>query len=153
MKRRVSKRIGFTLVEMMFAAAMLVVATMALFGGISYCARATHDESQFLAADAYAFDVAWQRFNEDFENYVPRIFTETISSNAAPVLWNKNSPAVCHTIITNTPDMAGFIIDVSVIWGPEDHLRALSYRPGIKIERNFNHPVRVFRSQYSRRVP
>ena len=155
MRHAARRRTGFTLVELMFAAAMLVVASLALFGGISFCSRQTHDASQFLAADAYAFDVAWMRFNEDFENFEPWADTlaENISSNAAPVLWNAKAPAVCYTIITNSPDMAGFIIDVSVAWGPPGHRRILSSRPGINVERDFNHPVRVFRSQYSRRVP
>lgn len=146
-------RSGFTLVEIMFAAAMLVIATLALFGSISYCTRATRDTSQFLAAEAYAFDVAWMRFNENFENYEPFIFSETISSNAAPVLYHAQAPAVCYTMITNTPDQTGFIIDVSVAWGAPGHRRILSPRNGIEVQRNFNHPVRVFRSRYSRRVP
>lgn len=157
MRHTARRRTGFTLVELMFAAAMLVVASLALFGGISFCSRQTHDVSQFLAADAYAFDVAWMRFNEDFENYTPCTFSENISSNAAPVLWNAEAPARCYTIITNAPDMAGFVISVSVSWGPPNHRRVLSNMPGIDadytIERDFNHPVRVFRSQYSRRVP
>lgn len=155
MKRRVYRRTGFTLVEMMFAAAMLVVATMALFGGISYCARVTHDESQFLAAEAYAFDAVWMRYNEDFENFEPweQPLAENITSNACPVLWNEKTPAVCYTIITNSADKTGFIIDVSVAWGPEGHRRILSARPGINVERDYNHPVRAFRSRFSRRLP
>lgn len=153
MTRRNTKRAGFTLVELVFASTLMLVASLALFGGISYCSRVTHDNSQLLAADAYAFDVAWMRFNENYDSFTPLLLAENITSNAAPVLWNESAPAVCYTIITNTSDLSGFIIDVSVAWGPPGHRRILSKRDGVAAELDFNHPVRLYRSRFSRRLP
>lgn len=128
---RRSKR-GVTLIEVMLAASILALMVLALFEGITVSARIARENAEYLQADAYAFDLAWKRYNESYaelRKFVSasapvRVFaSETIAEEAAPMLYRKGSPAKSYTVIrrvTDPNDTAvelGVLISVDVEWG------------------------------------
>lgn len=130
---------GVTLVETLLAGAILALTSLTLFEGIGMCTRIAHENAQFLVADAYAHDLAWKRFNEDYIQLKTLLgkqdtvnFNETISSNAAPTLWSSSSPAKSCTTLSRpkaengTIDPNGLLISVDVEWGPSNSRRTLS---------------------------
>lgn len=127
---------GVTLVEVMLAASILALTVLAVFEGIAVSARIARENAEYLQADAYAFDLAWKRYNESYSalrNLASgRSFDENIVSNAAPMLYRKTSPAQSHTTITrivdsdNTSVELGVLISVDVEWGAEGARRHLS---------------------------
>lgn len=136
---RRSKR-GVTLVEVMLAASILALTVLAVFEGIAVSARIARENAEYLQADAYAFDLAWKRYNESYgalRNLVSvaspeRTFDENIVSNAAPMLYRRTSPAQSHTTITRVTDPnnasieLGVLISVDVEWGADGARRHLS---------------------------
>ena len=58
---------GFTLDEVMLAGALAVLATLALMEGIVVSAKISHENSELLAADAFAWDTAWRWLNKSYE--------------------------------------------------------------------------------------
>ena len=134
-KKRRSKA-GVTLVEVMLAGAMLVLACTCMINGFMFAARLAHEENGMaLAADGYAMDAAWTLLNGS-KNAWPlnteirnQIFT---ISNAVPVLANSSWPAP-HAYITITNGVlgtgqtlaAGKAISVNVVWGPSGERRQL----------------------------
>lgn len=134
-------RRGFTLVECMLASAILGLATLALFEGVIVATRIAHENAEVLAAEDYAFDIAWCRMNESYENlqrynYTKDnpLVTDNIASNAAPMLYYEGSPVKTYTIITNTPDRSGVMISVNVEWGPDEKRKILKARDGVEAE-------------------
>jgi len=127
---------GVTLVEVMLAASILALTVLAVFEGIAVSARIARENAEYLQADAYAFDLAWKRYNEKYGELrklvSERPFDENIVSNAAPMLYRKDSPAQSHTTIrriTNPSDTSvefGVLISVDVEWGAEGARRHLS---------------------------
>ena len=130
---------GVTLVEVTLAGALFSFVVLGLFEGIAVAARIARENSEYLAADAYAFDLAWKRFNEDYSKLKAlrselngRIITEAISSNAVPILYIPGSEAVARTTITWPRDNAnqerqdGLVISVDVEWGPAGKRHRLS---------------------------
>ncbi len=140
---------GVTLVEVMLAASILAVMVLALFEGIAVAARVARENAEYLQADAYAFDLAWKRYNENYSvlrNFVSasspeRTFDEDVAETAAPMLYNVGSPAVSHTTLTRIPDPAnasgelGILISVDVEWG----------RPGVRRRLSSTHTATVFK--------
>ena len=122
---------GVTLVEVMLAAAILALMALSLFEGIVVAARIAHENAEFLQADAYAFDLAWKRYNEGYtalRNFVSasspeRTFEENITEEAAPMLYREGSPAKSYTKIRRMKDPndesseLGILISVDVEWG------------------------------------
>lgn len=127
---------GVTLVEVMLAASILALTVLAVFEGIAVSARVARENAEYLQADAYAFDLAWKRYNEKYGELCKlvseRPFDENIASNAAPMLYRKDSPAQSHTTIrrfTDPNDTSvefGVLISVDVEWGAEGTRRHLS---------------------------
>ena len=131
---------GVTLVEVMLAASILALMVLALFEGIAVSARIARENAEYLQADAYAFDLAWKRYNESYgalRNLVSatapqRTYDEDLVEAAAPMLYRAGSPAKSHTTITRVidPDDAsnelGVLISVDVEWGAADARRSLS---------------------------
>ena len=125
---------GVTLVEVMLAASILALTVLAVFEGIAVSARIARENAEYLQADAYAFDLAWKRYNESYgalrKLVSERPFDENIVSN--PMLYRKDSPAKSHTTIrriTNPSDTSvefGVLISVDVEWGAEGARRHLS---------------------------
>ena len=58
---------GFTLVEVMLAGSIAVLATLALMEGLIVAAKISHENSELLAADAFAWDTAWRWLNKSYE--------------------------------------------------------------------------------------
>ena len=133
-------RRGTTFVEVMLAAAILALMVLALFEGIAVSARIARENAEYLQADAYAFDLAWKRYNESYSalrSLIPstsqeRIFDENVTSNAAPMLYRLGSPARSYTTISRLRDLSnesvelGILISVNVEWGEPDARRRLS---------------------------
>ena len=152
---------GFTIIEVMLAGSIILVIALALFEGVMAGARTCHENSELLAADAYAWDVAWKRFNEDFsQSYksasLPLVIAENLSSNAMPVLYYEGSPATCYVTVSNAADRTdwtGRVIDVNVCWGPANDRRILAPMAGVTYHRAFNHVISVQRSLVGRGAP
>ena len=131
---------GATLVEVMLAAAILSLMVLALFEGIAVSARIARENAEYLQADAYAFDLAWKRFNESYgalRNFVSvsqpeKNIDEDITEEAAPMLHRPGSSAVSHTTIRRIADPndasaeLGVLISVDVEWGARRARRRLS---------------------------
>ena len=129
---RRSKR-GVTLIEVMLAASIFALMVLALFEGITVSARIARENAEYLQADAYAFDLAWKRYNERYQalrNFVSasapvRAFApEEITEEAAPMLYRNGAPAKSYTVIRRISDPndsaieLGVLISVDVEWGP-----------------------------------
>lgn len=136
--RRTSR--GVTLIEVMLASSIFALMVLSLFEGIAVSARIARENAEYLQADAYAFDLAWKRYNESYgalRNFVSatvpeRTFNEDIAEDAAPMLHRTGSPAVSYTTITRIVDPndasveLGVIISVDVEWGAAGDRRRLS---------------------------
>ena len=136
--RRASR--GVTLIEVMLAASIFALMVLSLFEGIAVSARIARENAEYLQADAYAFDLAWKRYNESYgalRNFVSAAspewtVDETIIEEAAPLLYHAGAPAVSHTTITRIPDPSdaavelGILISVDVEWDNSGERRRLS---------------------------
>ena len=111
----------------MLAASILALTVLAVFEGIAVSARIARENAEYLQADAYAFDLAWKRYNESYQalrNIATGIVqTEVITEEAAPMLYHAGSTAKSYTTIrriTDTSDPSvelGVLISVDVEWG------------------------------------
>ena len=132
-RMRRAKR-GVTLVEVMLASSILALMALSLFEGVAVAARIARENAEYLQADAYAFDLAWKRYNESYMALRNLTATpdEEITEEAAPMLYRANAPAVSHTTITRVVDPndtsveLGLIISVDVEWGAPNARRRLS---------------------------
>ncbi len=138
---------GTTLIEVMLAASILALMVLALFEGIAISARIARENAEYLQADAYAFDLAWKRYNESYavlRNFVSatspeRTFDEEITEEAAPLLYRAGSSAFSHTTITRIPNPAdtsvelGLLITVDVEWGSPNSRRSVSSMYAAKV--------------------
>jgi hypothetical protein len=140
-RRDRSRARGVTLIEVMLAASILVLMVLSIFEGIAVSARIARENAEYLQADAYAFDLVWKRYNESYEalrGFIPASSTtrtfeaETITEEAAPMLFHAGSPARSTTTfrrVVNPSDSTeelGILISVDVEWGPADKRRRLS---------------------------
>ncbi len=123
-------RRGFMLVEVLIAGAVLSMLVCAFFGGLTVASKAARENADLLAADALAFDLAWMKFNEDYnaltvggyEYKKPQMLT------AAPALTQHWPNAIAsNTVAMASSGINGKIITVSVLWG-EDNKRSLERR-------------------------
>ena len=111
---------------------------LVLFEGIIVAGRIAHENSQFLAASDYAFDLVWQKFNASKEAlielpaYTTVTVPETLSSNAAPVLYYANSPAKSYVSYYRVEDTLtnGVYISANVEWGPVGKRKRLNSKSG-----------------------
>ena len=143
---------GTTLIEVMLAGALLLLMVLSLFEGIAVAARIARENAEYLQADAYAFDLAWKRHNESYQalrNFATgTVQTETITEEAAPMLYRNGSAAVSHTRITrvydpnNTSVELGILISVDVEWGKAGSRRRRSGSGG---ESDYGKWITVFK--------
>lgn len=150
-----SGKSGVTLIEVMLASFITLLVALSLFEGIAIAARLSHENSEFLAADAFAWDSIWQVFNEKYQSPKNLGTTScTLEKADMPVLYYEGSPAVRYTTIAYSRDSANKIvgtqISVNVEWGPADSRKRLSNATGSSNARSFNHVVTVFRSSIPR---
>lgn len=155
-------RSGFSIAECMLTGSLICLLALVSFEGIIAASRIVHENSEFLAADALAWDVAWKRFNESPSELqsVQRPWTNPVvdqdvtsrgrDQSAAPALWyGANNPVQVYSVITNAADGLGVMIHVNVEWGPAGHRRALSPVSGKRLK-HFNHDIGVYRSKLER---
>jgi hypothetical protein len=138
---------GATLVEVMLAGSILLLMVLSLFEGIAVAARIARENAEYLQADAYAFDLAWKRYNESYaalrnlalasnldtaSSTNKPYFVETITQEAAPMLYRVGAPAKSYTTIRRVVDPndasaeLGVLISVDVKWGELGKIRQLS---------------------------
>ena len=67
-------RRGVTLVEVMLAGSIAVLLTLACLEGVIVSTRIAHENSQLLAAEAYAWDTAWRWLNKPYDVSRRRLF-------------------------------------------------------------------------------
>lgn len=141
-------RSGVTLVEVLFAGTILVVLALSLFEGIGVAGRIAAENTEYLAADAVAFDLAYKRSREPYAalqklrtSLNGGILTEVIPSNACPMLARRAPEArtrvECARDATGAVDPDALLLSVDVAWGPVGARRLLSSRFG---------PTRVVKS-------
>ena len=128
---------GFSLVECMLAGSITCLMVLVLFEGIIVASKIAHENSQYLAASDYAFDLAWQKFNEskdtlkNHQAYNTITVSETISSNAAPALFYSGSPAMSYVSYYRVEEPTnGVFISVNVEWGPSGSRKRLNSKSG-----------------------
>ena len=144
---------GFTLVEVMLAGAIAVLMTLALMEGLVVAAKISHENSELLAADAFAWDTAWKWLNKPYEE---------LPSQTGGVVYD--SPVLNRGLAGGDPrvvvrvvlcDGAGALarhganvkakrIDVDVEWGPAGGRKCLNGLCGAGIA-NYSHPVSVYK--------
>ena len=117
---------GLTLIEVMLAASITALVVLVLLEALIFGARIAKENSQLLAADAYAFDVAWRHCNESFDKMQTlRNQSYNIPSNAAPAISLPGWPqAKCYVTVTNSG--VGKMIAVDVEWGATGHRKRLN---------------------------
>ena len=157
-------RRGATLVEVALAGAIAVLLTLAFMEGIAVAARISHENSQLLAAEAYAWDTAWKWLNKPYDElnntataaFYPSAAGETVSSNACPVLCralNGGADAKVFVRVTfltgasalrrHEADAEAKLIEVDVEWGPASDRRCLN---GLASgARSYSVPVSVYK--------
>lgn len=162
-------RRGATLVEVALAGAIAVLLTLAFMEGIAVAARISHENSQLLAAEAYAWDTAWKWLNKPYDElnntataaFYPSAAGETVSSNACPVLCralNGGADAKVFVRVTfltgasalrrHEADAEAKLIEVDVEWGPASDRRCLNgLAPGA---RSYSVPMSVYKGPLER---
>lgn len=124
---------GFTLIEVTLASSIIGLCAIALFEGVMVTTRIAHANSQLLVAEGVAWDAAWKRFNESYDNLVLNETTgwQTLAAAAAPELRGYDQePRI--KIDIRPMAMAGWLendmkaICVDVEWGPSASRRKLS---------------------------
>ncbi|MBQ3288599.1 MAG: hypothetical protein IJH50_04240 [Kiritimatiellae bacterium] len=163
---------GFTLVEMMLAGAIAVLMTLALMEGLIVSAKVSHENSELLAADAFAWDTAWKWLNKSYDE-LPAVAppgrtydsaTDTsmaMTTNDCPVLNFEHTggdPRVVVRVVMcegtgaiarHGTNVKVKRIDVDVEWGPEGDRKCLN---GLCGSANYSHPVSVYKSPIDRGV-
>ena len=123
-------RRGVTLVEVMLAGGIMVLASLAIFEGIIVSTRIAHENAEILKAEAVVWDAVWKKFNEDYEKMGPQTFTWVVSSNAAPDLVRSGYAAPVLTLSVTIPQAEGFdelrCIEGDIEWGPTGRRKRLS---------------------------
>ena len=76
---------------MMLAGSIAVLFTLSLMEGLIVAAKISNENSQLLAADAYAWDTAWKWFNKKYDDLATSnangiIYQGTVSSNECPMI-------------------------------------------------------------------
>ena len=93
-------RKGMTLVEVMLAGSIAAFSVLALMEGLIVIAKVSRESSQILAAEAYAWDTAWEYLNVSFE----KLKVPTSASNYGNWYPSDNgqettiSDADCHAL-------------------------------------------------------
>ena len=159
-------RAGFTLVEMMLAGAITMLMTLALLEGLIVSARISRENSELLAADAFAWDTAWKWLNKAYDD-LPSQTSGVVYDSAvdnAMALTTSDCPVLNRELAGGDPrivvrvvlcDGAGALarhgtnvrakrIDVDVEWGPDGDRKCLNGLCGEGIA-NYNHPVSVYK--------
>lgn len=115
---------GFTLTEVVFASAILVLLFLVLFQTLLVCQRMGANIKYRLAADAVAFDLAWDIYNRPLSWFQTN--TVTISNNwnldasGMSTVWSRGKAFVLYTVTPAplTGATSNWVISTSVKWTP-----------------------------------
>ena len=164
-------RRGVTLVEVMLAGSIAVLLTLACLEGVIVSTRIAHENSQLLAAEAFAWDTAWRWLNKPYDElnnstspkFYPDAGYSVVSSNDCPMLCkelNGGSDAKLYVrvqLLTGSAmpvrhgDSAAVKrIDVDVEWGAATSRRRLNSLS--TSGRSFSIPVSVYKGQIDRGI-
>lgn len=152
-----SKR-GVTLVEVMLAGALTVLLVVALMQGIIVTVGVCRENSELLAAEAYAWDTAWKWLNKKDEDltssetmkFYPNANGVAIASNECPVIYRSaavGSPK-CYVCVSNCSDDVKCIF-VDVEWGSTGSRRCLN-RLAAAGAASYNVPIVVYKCSIDR---
>lgn len=162
-------RRGVTLVEVMLAGSIAVLLTLACLEGVIVSTRIAHENSQLLAAEAYAWDTAWKWLNKSYDDlnnsnvarFYPDAGFETISSNACSMLCRELNGGADAKLYVRVRLLSGGEalvrhgalaavkqIDVDVEWGPSTARRRLNSLGASGM--SFNIPVTVYKCELDR---
>ena len=162
---------GFTLVEVMLAGVIAVLMTLALMEGLIVAAKISHENSELLAADAFAWDTAWRWLNKPYEELPSQtsgVVYDSATDNAMAATTN-GCPELAAAKTGGNPrivvrvvlcDGTGSVarhgtnvkakrIDVDVEWGPDGDRKCLNGLCGAGIA-NYSHPVSVYKCSIER---
>ncbi len=162
-------RRGATLVEVMLAGALATMLALACMEGVIVASRIAHENAQLLAAEAYAWDVAWKWLNKPYDELngsaTPRFYPDAgysvVSSNDCPMLCkelNGGADALLYVRVTclagtSAPQRHGAsadvkLIEVNVEWGPPSGRRCLN--PLVSTASGYSIPVSVCKGPLDR---
>jgi len=158
---------GATLVEVLLAGALLLLVSLSFFEGVVVAGGIAKENSEYLAADAFAYDLAMcvysQNYETDESNSGIVVTHKDISDMASswggtgewqdipetsdgqslvPVLAKDGWPTPQYRVevATSTRVKKGKLIQVDVQWGPAGNRQLLSNR----------HAVQIFRANIDR---
>ena len=159
---------GFTLVEVMLAGALAVLMTLALMEGLVVAAKISHENSELLAADAFAWDTAWRWLNKPYEELPSLIGGTDYDSDTLPGMaatmgdcpelsgakTGGDPRVVVRVVMCGSQPRHGTTvsvkrIDVDVEWGPAGDRKCLNGLCGAGIA-SYGHPVSVYKSSIDR---
>lgn len=167
-------RPGMTLVEGALAGALAVLLTLSLLEGVVVATRIAHENSECLAADSLAWDVAWKWLNKKYED-LPAVTSGQIfstDSSANRIVWSDDLCPVLRreatggaptlvVKVTLCKDATGLLrhgqsveakrIDVDVAWGPAGNRTSLNGLADAR-SRSLAHPVTVYKCAVDRGV-
>ncbi len=164
-------RRGVTLVEVMLAGAIAVLLTLACLEGVIVSTKIAHENSQLLAAEAYAWDTAWRWLNKPYDElnnsttakFYPDAGYSVVSSNDCPMLCKELNGGADAKLYVRVQLLSGSTapvrhsnpvdvkrIDVDVEWGPTTSRRRLNSLS--TSGRSFSIPVSVYKSQIDRGI-
>ena len=163
-----SKR-GVTLVEVMLAGAITAMLALAVMQGVIVSAKICHENSELLAAEAYAWDTAWKWLNKKDEEiddslsstsemtFYPNANGFEVTSNACPVIHRDGvgGAARCYVSVRNVEWTSGDDtvrakrIDVDVEWGAPGDRRCLNQLVSTT-EKTYNVPITLYKCPVDR---
>ena len=157
---------GMTLVEVMLAGAITVLFTLSLMEALIVSAKISNENAQLLAADAYAWDMAWKWFNKKYDDLTTTdangiIYQGTITSNECPTLCRALTGADAKvgirvrtvTVNRHSVETTARQIDVDMAWGPASDRKSLKGMFNGVVEggtKSYSHPVSIFKSSIDR---
>ena len=159
-------RRGVTLVEVMLAGAIAVLFTLALMEGLIVAAKLSNENSQLLAADAYAWDMAWKWFNKKYDDLVTTdvngiIYQGTVSSNECPTLCRQLVGSDARvgirvrtvTITRHSVETVARQVDIDLAWGPASDRKSLNGMFNGVVEsgtKSYSHPISIYKCSIDR---
>ena len=164
-------RRGVTLVEVMLAGSIAALLTLACLEGVIVSTRIAHENSQLLAAEAYAWDTAWRWLNKPYDElnnstspkFYPDAGYSVVSSNDCPMLSKELNGGADAKLYVRVQLLSGSAapvrhgdsaavkrIDVDVEWGPSTSRRRLNSLS--TTGRSFSIPVSVYKCQIDRGI-
>ena len=156
MRARKGKR-GVTLIEVMLAGAITALVIVCVMQSVFVSVGICRENSELLAAEAYAWDTAWKWLNKKSEDlnvssvqqYYPNANGFLIASNECPVIYRSaeiGSPR-CFVSVTNCTDSVKRI-DVNVEWGATGKRYSLNGLASTAA--SYNVPITVYKCSIDR---